>query len=346
MTPDPWAVLAAAMPAIPSVSAVVWQGGQTRLDVTLGMACLDPGVPAADGQVYDLASLTKVLAGALVAASCSRDLGVLDVPLTHHFPDAPAGVTPRHLLHHDSGLPAVAPLFAGLEPGVVDRRWVLDALAAVQPEAPPGVRSVYSDLGFLWLLRWLEHVGDAPLDTLVAERVAGPLGARLSWGDPTAAATELDPVRGLIRGTVHDPNAAAMGGVSTHAGLFASAREVARVGVAVLDAIAGRPSPLDGPTLRAFATTRGRGSHVLGWDTPTRGGYTSTGSAFPDDAIGHLGFTGTSIWLVPSWDLVAVLLTNRLHPRDERSAIRALRPAFHDAVSATWGRGAGRDRPA
>lgn len=325
---------------IPSVSLVVRTDGEERFFATLGRARLDPERPAEGDLAYDLASVTKVLAGTTVAAALvARGDLELDAPVELDGLDS--RMTTRHLLQHTSGLPAWAPLYEAVRSawGTEAARRELLAAARVPSSTPPGEVEVYSDLGFLVLLEWLEQKGGAPFDVLFHRHVTEPLGLRdLRFGGwPAAAATELCPVRGvLVEGTVHDLNCAAMGGISTHAGLFGTARAVASLGQALLDAITGDPSPLPGEVLRTFATARGPGSHRLGFDGISAG-YTSTGAHFPPDTIGHLGYTGTSSWIVPSRRTVVVLLTNRVHPVVDPVPIREVRPRVHDAVATALG---------
>jgi len=325
---------------IPSVSLVVRADGEERFAATLGRARLDPERPAAGDLAYDLASVTKILAGTLVAAALVQEGRVaLDAPVDLEGLDP--RITARHLLQHTSGLPAWAPLYERVSgPWGTDaaRRAVL-AAARGPSVTEPGAVEVYSDLGFLALLDLLERRGGAPLDALFHRYVTGPLGLwELRFGGwPQAAATERCPVRGVVvEGTVHDLNCAAMGGISTHAGLFGTARAVAAVGQAILDALTGDPSPLAADALRAFASARGPGSHRLGFDGVSAG-YTSTGRHFPPDTVGHLGYTGTSCWIVPSRRAVVVLLTNRVHPVVDPAPIREARPRVHDAVATALG---------
>ena len=216
---------------IPSASIVVRVDGEDRLVGTWGAARLEPRRRAASDQTYDLASVTKVLAGTTVAATLIAEgaLG-LDEPVARHLAGVDPRITIRHLLQHTSGLPAWEPLYGRVVGGwgtAEARRTILDA-ARIAPTTEPGTIERYSDLGFLLLLDVLEHIGDAPLDVLFHQCVLEPLGiADLRFGWPGAAATELCPVRGfVVEGTVHDLNCAAMGGVSTHAGLFGTARAV------------------------------------------------------------------------------------------------------------------------
>jgi CubicO group peptidase (beta-lactamase class C family) len=268
--------------------------------------------------MFDLASLTKVIATASIAMRRAAD-GTL--PLETRVADRlaswrgtdRANVTVRHLLDHSSGLPAHARLFEQAEGHLAFER----AIAALPLATPPGAAAVYSDLGFMLLGFLLELAGGAPLDVQWRE-LELPLPLPLQYCPPAALArdiapTERDPRRGrLLQGEVHDENAAALGGVAGHAGLFGSV---------------GAPAQM-----REFAD-RSRvpgSSRALAWDTmkPT----SSCGSRLSPTAIGHTGFTGTSLWIDEAKDLYVAFLTNRVHPTRENEALIALRPKLHDAV--------------
>ncbi len=347
------AALAAAVPpardghhqptdAVPSVSLAIRVDGVSVYAGAAGWARLGPDpVAATPNTVYDLASVTKSLAGATVAAAqVDRGQLDLDAPVREVLPDVDRRITAWHLLSHSAGYPAWSPLYeAAPKPWGTPsaRRAVLDAARLTPLVAPPGEGHVYSDLGYLVLLELLEAIGGAPLDAQL-HRALAPAGLAdaLTWGHPAAAATERCPTRGrLIQGEVHDLNAASMGGVSTHAGLFGTAHAVAEVADSLRAAAAGERDDLPGRALRLLWTRRGAGSHRGGWDGVSAG-YTSTGAHFPPDAVGHLGYTGTSVWVAPSRRTTVALLTNRVHPDDgHKAAIRALRPHLHDAV-ARW----------
>jgi CubicO group peptidase (beta-lactamase class C family) len=322
---------------VPGAVVVVLRSGQVALHQARGFACLEPSIPVRRATPFDLASLTKALVTAPVCAALARAGALdLDAPVDATLPDAPPGVTARHLLNHTSGLPAWRPLFREVaRPGTAEaRRAVLAAARAVPTEAPPGVRHTYSDVGFLLLLDLIERRGGDRLDALFATHILARLPPlALSWGHASAAATERCPTRGLLRGRVDDHNAWAMGGVSSHAGLFGTALSVAHLARAL--------TQTDGPLADVATKLRGWwaqpevGSHRGGWDTPTAGG--STGGRLPPGAVGHLGYTGTSMWCAPDRDTVLVLLTNRIHPRDDLDAIKALRPAWHAAVADALG---------
>lgn len=307
--------------------------------------------PALRDQAWDLASLTKVLCGApLALALAGQGRLDLDAPLDELVPDAPRGVTARHCLQHTTGLPAWRPLYElasahGLPWGTESTRRRLIAMSlAVAPVAPPGQRYLYSDLGFLLLGAALEAAGGDRLDRLWERLVRAPSGADLRWGWPGAAATELCPVRGgMVVGTVHDLNAAVLGGMSAHAGLFGSARAVAEAAAWQLRAFHGEEAGLSPALLRRAWTEQGVGSHRLGWDSPTPGAC-SAGPRWPMDGVGHLGFTGCSLWIAPRQGVIVAFLANRIHPFVEGGAVpgapdspryrafRALRPRLHEAV--------------
>jgi len=289
-------------------------------------------------------------------------------------------VTVRQLLAHSSGLPAWRPWFRlaardpearrilapagvrGALPALApalrrSRALVVRALLAEPLEAPPGTRAVYSDPGFIALGLVLEAALGAPLPELFAARVAGPLrladsffvdalaadpgelsrrGAASAPGGPSEARRELS------RGTVDDDVAWALGGAAGHAGLFSTAAEVAAVGAAWLEALAGRGGLVD-PAVAAelFRRDGTPGStRALGWDTPS-GPATSLGERLgrgPRGARGHLGFTGCSLWLDLDQGLAVALLTNHVHPNGvDRGRILAYRRRFHDAVGEASG---------
>jgi CubicO group peptidase (beta-lactamase class C family) len=323
--------------------------------------------PNSPDTIYDLASLTKPMAAATVAM-VGVEQGWLDVeqPVQWLLPEfrgpGKAVVRVRHLLAHTSGLPAWRPYLASLRArrpdlalGSQEARELVYGWAAAEPlEAEPGKRAVYSDIGFI-LLGWLlERNAGARLDALFRNFVANRFGLGdvfflpyRDGGTEVAAglATRIAPTdtcrdRGrLLRGEVNDAACAALGGVSGHAGLFGTADEVARWAVALLDASSGGGYCLRKETVQLFwrhdpgvagSTWR------LGWDSPTPGA-SSGGKHLSAEAVGHLGFTGCSLWIDPRRDLVMVLLTNRVHPTGENEMIKKFRPVFHDLIVESLG---------
>lgn len=304
--------------------------------------------------LFDVASLTKVMATTPLALAAQRD-GVLqlDDPLRRFYPAVPGDVgtvTLRQLLSHSGGFADWLPLYAELGPNGTarQRRQRAAALILRQPLAyEPGHTSVYSDLGFIVLGDILETCYEQPLDALFEQLVARPLGLHrvayrplntsLADADkPSAfAATERCDWRGrVLSGEVHDANAWAMGGVAAHAGLFATAAGVWEFGRAMLEAAAGRRDWLPPALLRQSwqrQTVPPGTTRALGWDTPTPG-RSSAGSFFSANAIGHLGFTGCSFWIDLEQQVSVVLCTNRVHPARQANGIVRLRPRVHDLV--------------
>ena len=281
--------------------------------------------------VYDMASLTKVI-GLTTAVAMGLEEGVIELDAAvHSYVPAFAGpgksvVTIRQLLTHSSGMPAWRPLYEHTT-GRTDAM----ALADTTPlDTAPGTRYEYSDLGAIVLTQVVEAVYGERLDHLLARRLFQPLGLGdtrflpdSSWL-PRIAPTENDPWRGrIVRGEVHDENASRMDGVSGHAGLFSSARDLLRFGDWLLEAWHGEPGsgwiwPAPPTALRKFTRKQDRpegSSRALGWDTPSQG--SSAGRRLSRQSFGHTGFTGTSIWIDPTRDLVIVLLSNRVHPTRE-----------------------------
>jgi len=330
-----------------------------------GSAALRPDrVPMARETIFDLASLTKVMATTAALMHLVADGAVsLDDPaskvLPHFGERAKDAVTVRHLLTHSSGLKpwrAFHELLLEKErkTGVrmlgtpAAREFVLDRIYRSSLVHEPGAAAVYGDLDFIVLGALAEAVTRQPLDAYCAERIFRPLGLATTFfvravegatGPPDAvrqrfAATEACPWRGrVVWGEVHDPNASAMGGVAGHAGLFSTADDVHRFASVLLDCWHGRSDAFDPETVRAFFTRQQlpKGSDwAIGWDTPTPGA-SSSGRHFSQDSVGHLGFTGTSVWIDLRKEAIVVMLTNRIHPIARRSQFK-LRPLVHDLV--------------
>ena len=335
---------------VPGISLCVSTSQRQFYHRTIGMAELRPHRRVANNDTpWDLASLTKVMVTTPVAMSMvgSGNLS-LDLEVAKVLPDVHPDITVAHLLNHSSGLPAWMPMVEelGVEGGgtTAVREQVLQLARTAPLEAPPGTSYRYSDLGFMTLMAVLEHVGGARLDGLYEHLVRGPSGADLRWGWPQAAATEDCPTRGeMVRGEVHDLNAWLMGGVSGHAGIFGTAAAVAQNAAWQLRAWHGDTSQgLRPEVVRQFFGTRGAGSHWLGWDGVSPGG--SAGARWPQNGVGHLAFTGCSVWIAPKSDLIVVMTSNRVHPEIEGGAVpnsnishryqrfRDFRPKIHTAV--------------
>jgi CubicO group peptidase (beta-lactamase class C family) len=294
---------------------------------------------------FDLASLTKVIATTSIVMSLVRS-GLLrtDAVVSDIFTDWRGtdreSVTVGHLLDHSSGLPG----HIRLPSSATTREGALESLLTIRLERPLGDSSVYSDVGFMLLGFVLEAVAgrslDRQWDELWASRPdARSSGARLAYTPDAAgrhliAPTEFDAARGgLIQGTVHDENAATLGGVAAHAGMFATASAVGTFASWVLRSFRETTWLASPDLMRTFAGRRPvpGSSRALGWDTmaPT----SSCGTRMSPTAIGHTGFTGTSLWIDWERDLYAVLLTNRVHPTRDNERFLPYRSRFHDAVA-------------
>lgn len=312
-----------------SVRGKHWYYGTGRLG-------LDDATRPDEHTVYDLASLTKVVALTSTALH-EVEAGALelDAPVQRYVPEfAGPGkelVTVRHLLTHSSGLPAWRELFREAP----TRDSALALVFATPLDTLPGTREVYSDLGAILAGVVVERVAGTRLSALANRQVFRPLGMRetryvppQSW-QARIAPTENDPWRGrILRGEVHDENAARLEGITGHAGLFGSAADLVRYGEWWLGAWAADS------VAHAFASRQELvpgSSRAIGWDTPSN--RSSAGTRLSNWSFGHTGFTGTSIWIDPSRQLVVVLLSNRVHPTRENTRNIPLRRAVADAAA-------------
>ena len=302
------------------------------------------GAPRVDAAtLYDLASLTKVVA-TTTAAMILEEEGRLDLarPVRDYVPElsAPdkAGITVRMLLTHQGGLEAGAALYRQHR----GRAAYLAQINARPLRAAPGTQTVYSDWDMVLMQAVIERITGQTLDAFVAERVFAPLGMRDTRFTPDTsdaalrrriAPTMVDTSRGGLQwGTVHDGNAWAIGGVSGHAGLFSSARDLAVFAQMLLNGGSYRGVRLLKPqTVARWTSPQGpTASRALGWDTPAQS--SSAGQFFSPRSFGHTGFTGTSIWMDPERGVFVVLLLNRVHSRGEGTLHPALRRQVADAV--------------
>ncbi|MEJ7598793.1 MAG: serine hydrolase domain-containing protein [Kofleriaceae bacterium] len=301
-----------------------------------------PGPAVHAGSLFDLASVTKPMATVAMAMVLVGD-GRLDLehPIRRWLPAAASAGTVRDLVGHAAGCIAHVEFFREMRVGAHrDPRAELVERAMAVPCGAPGIQTLYSDLGYLMLGAIVERAAALPLEAAFAELVAGPLALEARYGDVTGAvATELDE-RGTVCGQVHDENAFYGGRACGHAGLFATIDGVATFASAMIDVLAGTPrGRLRPDVVHHFVTSSAAPITTwrLGWDTPsTMPGVSHAGDRWPrEHAIGHLGFTGTSVYLDLPRRRWVVLLTNRVHPtRHGASAdtIKALRRAVHDAA--------------
>ncbi|MBW1996836.1 MAG: serine hydrolase [Deltaproteobacteria bacterium] len=310
-------------------------------------------VPMKKDTIFDLASLTKPLATTLAVMKLF-DSGKID--LDHHLDDLIEGplpedkrdISPRLLLNHSAGFSDWKPFFRDLvshPPGErkqILRRWIMSEPLACEP----GEKCLYSDLGFM-VLEWIvEEATGIEMARFVEENIYQALRLERTFlasedhleslGRDEFAATEKCPWRNrVIQGEVHDENAYALGGYSGHAGLFGTAEEVHRIASMLRGHYLGRSQDhFKTETVKEFFRRQDMvawSTWALGWDTPSLDG-SSSGRYFSEKSVGHLGYTGTSLWMDLQKDAIVILLTNRVHPARDNEKIREFRPLLHDTV--------------
>ena len=328
--------------AFPAASVAVTCAGQLICLRAFGRFTYDADTPGTtEASIFDLASVTKVVATTSMAMLLyERGLLDLEMPVASLLPEFKTDdtrrqqVTIRMLLDHSSGLPAYEKLFLGAK----DRDALISAALTTPLARAPASKAEYSDIGFIVLGIALEKLAEDVLDHFCRQEVFGPLGMSHTTFDPPSHWWALIPPTAddrtfrerIIQGEVQDENASVMEGVAGHAGLFSTAEDLAIFAQAMLQG--GRPI-LRPETLALFtrrAAPPAGGSHALGWDTPSS--PSQSGKHFSARSFGHLGYTGTSLWIDPARQLSITLLTNRTWPDCANQAIQQVRPAFHDAV--------------
>jgi serine-type D-Ala-D-Ala carboxypeptidase len=348
--PDAYAVLrqAIAAQAFPGCAFGLLADGEVLLQDSLGhftYATEDSTAPkVASETLYDVASLTKVVSTTSVAMLLhQRGLLDLETPVGELLPGFIIGrdpseharkVTLAHLLAHSSGLPGYVPLFHTATTPYAVLRGCLE----LHIQAEPGTRAEYSDPGFILLGKALEAILGEELASFARREVFAPLGMTASrYCPPPYLRAEIPPTeedelfrQRRIQGEVQDEHAYLLKGAGGHAGLFSNVPDLLRFSLAVLEP---DRNPLFAPeTIELFARRQPPegSSRALGWDTPSE--ESSSGNFFSSNSIGHLGYSGCSLWIDREARLAIVLLTNRTWPHRESQLIRTVRPAFHDAI--------------
>jgi serine-type D-Ala-D-Ala carboxypeptidase len=348
---------AIAQRAFPAASvAVTFQGKLVALKALGRFTYEADSAPATTSSVFDLASVSKAVATTSMAMILyQRGLLDLETPVATVVPEFAAGdprrrdVTLHMLLSHSSGLPAYEKLFLR-----TNTKSELLGLAFTTPlAADPGARAEYSDIGFIVLGVVLERIADEVLDRFCQRELFGPLGmAHTAYNPPAGWHNSIPPTADdrsfrhrAVQGEVQDENASVLGGVAGHAGLFATAEDLAtfahvllhtgrtRAGAETAGSEAFLPDTLGRDTLELFTRRQASPlgtSRALGWDTPSS--PSQSGRYFSARSFGHLGYTGTSLWIDPHRELSITLLTNRTWPDCRSQAVKQVRPRFHDAV--------------
>ena len=311
----------------------------------------DANSPAvAVDSIYDVASLTKpIVTTTAVMMLAQQHLLDLDATVVRYLPEWAAAsksdpdpfwrsrVTVRMLLLHDSGLPDYGKFYKEAK----DRAGLLARVMAAPLVTEPGAHIEYSDLGFILLGEIVARLTGKSLDLYAKQNIFAPLAMNNSlFNPPTSLRARVAPTEDdkeyrnrLIQGEVHDENAFAMGGVAGHAGLFSTAADISAFAQMLLNGgVYAHHRFLTRTTIRQFTTreTVGDSSRALGWDVPTQ--PSSSGQFFSPHSYGHMGFTGTSLWIDPDRQLFVLMLTNRVNPTRDNDKIRQVRPALHDAI--------------
>lgn len=327
--------------------------------------------PMTESTIFDLSSLTKALATSVAVMLLVRNGKIrLDDRVTRFFHNfgvhGKTHVTFRQLLSHSSGLAAWRPYYKEIvhieqREGRVNfvgsrgaKEFVYQQIQRERLDAPPGTQAIYSDLGFMLLGAVIEEVSGQTLDRYCHDKIYRPLGLRttafvdlmllrtrrLAPITEMIAPTERCPWRKrVLCGEVHDDNAYAMGGVAGHAGLFSSAADIDTILCRLEACAAGRDDLLPAELIQTFWRIDGTvpgSTWALGWDTPSPQD-SSAGTRFSPQTVGHLGFTGTSIWIDLERHRHVILLSNRVHPTRDNNAIRELRPVVHDLINQALG---------
>ncbi len=340
--------------AFPAASIAVTSRGKLAALKAFGRFRYEPDSPqVTTASVFDLASVSKAVATTSMAMMLyQRGLLDLEIPVAAIVPEFAAAeftgkdprrgdVTMHMLLAHSCGLPAYEKLFLKTK----TKAELLAAAFTTPLTADPGARAEYSDIGFIVLGVALERIADETLDRFCQRELFGPLGmARTAYNPPATWRDSIPPTADdrsfrdrIIQGEVQDENASLLGGVAGHAGLFATAEDLATFAHTLLQVGQGMGGPeLIRPETLALFTRREASpagtSRALGWDTPSS--PSQSGKYFSAGSFGHLGYTGTSLWIDPQRQLSVTLLTNRSWPDCASQAIKEVRPKFHDAVVA------------
>lgn len=328
--------------AFPGAAVAVTHCGRLVALRGLGGFTYELGSPeVTTDAIYDLASLSKVVGTTTMAMLLYErrqlDLDALVADIAPEFvgPDPRRQqVIVRMLLAHSSGLPAYERLYERARTG--DE--LLGTAFAIPLEGEPGTRAAYSDIGFIILGELLGRIAGEPLDVFCNREIFQPLGmSDTHFNPPPEWNLRIPPTvddrkfrHRVVQGEVHDENASVMGGVAGHAGIFSTAADVARFAHCMLQG--GHPI-LRRETVELFTTrqpTPAGTSRALGWDTPSQ--PSQSGRYFCPRSFGHLGYTGTSLWIDPERQLSVTLLANRTWPDGSSQKIKEVRPRFHDAV--------------
>jgi CubicO group peptidase (beta-lactamase class C family) len=335
---------------ISGIEVLIVRRGKVAVHEACGYAQIEPFErPLMSGMLFDLASLTKPIAGSLVAGYLVEE-GIIHLKqrvseILPEFSKTPAGhnemkdkVRIWMLLTHSSGLPPWFPLYRTIG----DREGILIEAVRSFPIYEPGTKALYSDIGYIVFTKLAEELTNERFDRLFYSLVVKRLGLKLTIYNPLEAgispsdivSTEVTDHGNALTGVVHDENARAMSGVSAHAGLFSTAEEIGFLGYEILRAYRYESDLLLSPAYARSMLRKwicGDRCYGLGWWIYDRRSIEAGGDLLIK-GYGHTGFTGTSLWIDPVLDIVIVILTNRVHPTRDNYYINLLRPIAHNMI--------------
>jgi len=332
----------------PGAQLAIVKNGNLLASRSFGRQTYDPqSTKITTETIYDLASVTKVAATTITAMMLwEKNRLLLDTPLRAYLPAFTGGdkgsVTVRHLLTHSSG----AHWWVDLWNKAATRAEAIDYIYKLPLDYAPGDSMIYSDLGLILIGEVLETITGKRINELADQMIYQPMGMKNTRYNPPRnllpriAPTEIGGSmhRALIHGDVHDENTHFFGGVSTHAGLFSTAEDLAALAQMLINGGIYKnrrflmPGSIDYWTAKQNITKDS--PRALGW-LAAAVENSSSGDLFSEGSFGHTGFTGTSIWIDPNREIAVILLTNRVHPTRERGGMYAVRRAFHNAVMTT-----------
>ena len=329
--------------AFPGAALLINLDGKTIYKKGFGKFTYESDSPdVKPSTIYDLASLTKVIATTTAAMICiDRKYFTLDDKVEKFIPDFKANdkenITIRNLLLHNSGLPAWEKFYDKN----LTKDQILSDIYSSKLEYKTGSKTVYSDLGMIVLGKVIEKVTNSSLDKFCKKEIFEPLGMNDTYfNPPDSVKYKIPPTENdtywrnrLIKGEVHDETASLLGGVSGHAGLFSNVEDLAKFLLLILNkGFYKNKRIINSETVELFTKRQSQeSSRALGWDTKSETG-SSAGNLFGTISFGHTGFTGTSIWVDPDRNLFVVFLTNRVYPSREKNKLLSIRPKLHDAV--------------
>ena len=347
---DAWGILDSAIQnqIFPGAQIFISKSGEIISSKSVGFFTYDSLMRVTNKSIYDVASLTKVMATTPIAMKLiSQNKLGLQYTLDQFYPEFSTGYKPllsvEHILTHSSGMKPYIEFFLN-EDDYESNDEVIEGVISAELDYKPGTQFQYSDLGMIVLKEVIESVSKSNIDKLANSWFYNPLGMKSTFYNPPehllgrVVPTEYDSIyrKELVRGVVHDENAYLLGGIAGHAGLFSTAEDVGKLAQLFLNEGTWLGNRILWSSLVRNFTKRQnmpKGSdRALGWDTPSQNGKSSAGDLFSDSSYGHLGFTGTSLWIDPDKEIIIVLLTNRVHPTRKRGGIYGIRRLFHESV--------------